>query len=566
MLKKIDKFTVFNVIFFVAIFLFWWLYKPEALYYQESFQIFLWDSNYFKECLSITGGLCDYISEFLVQFYYYPALGSAIIALIFVGIVLTIRKVRSAVRYPKDDGGFSIMDTVPAFMLWYTMYDINVMHNVMVAILLSLLLAWNCVAALRNGNTWWKVSAMALVPVGYYLLGPAIYITMIISTAYIIMQKKNYYYALAMAIGVALAMAVSMHYVMYPVPRFFYGINYFRFHDFNAWIWTTIMLAAVVPIININLKKLNSKTVTIAETAIWGLTAILIFNRYNDYKYQTIKYLKWTHECRWADIVADAEKNRPETPATQIMVNTALAFEQQLTERMFQFPQSGMECLYPTDINDMLHPLLFADALYWMGLNDHAIHFYFESKAGNPTYKGSCISYRNLAKCYIINEEYATAYKYIRKLEKTLFYKDLAKFYRQLVETNSTDNYQEFATIKSIKLKTNGLQAVENMASSFRNLIEENPQNYLAFEFLMGAHLLEGDIEGIIMDYDLGKNLGYRKMPKHIQEALIFYVQQKNGNINNLPPQISDDVRSRFAMKLITEDSYWNYLKNNQEQ
>ncbi len=565
MLKKLDKCTVFSVIFFITVFLFWWLYRPEALYYQEIFQMFLWDSDYFKELISIPGGLNDYVSEFLVQFYYYPVLGAAIIATIFTGLVIITYQL-GKYFHKKEEYGFSIIHTLPVMLLWHRMYDVNVMHNLMTGILISLLITWLCLAAIKSGKRWKICAALMMIPASYFLLGPVVYIPLIASAIYIIRQRQSPLYIAGTAIALIIAIAIAIHFVMYPIPRFFYGIDYFRYHDLNIWILADMLLFAAIPAIS--WKALSGpKTATVlAQIATWGIMTWGIFGSYEYYKYQTIKYLKWTHECKWKEIIEDAQENIPETARTMVLVNTALAFEQKLADSMFSFPQEDIECLLPMLNNDVLHPLLIADALYWMGLNDHAIHYYFESKSGNPTYRGSRFASMRLAECYIINDDYGIAYKYLNQLKKTLFFKDLAKTYINLIEANKTDEYPLFTVLKQLRLKTNGLQAISNMPESFKNLLEENPQNYLAYEYLMGCKLLKCDLAGIAEDVSLGSNLGYKALPMHLQEALIYLWDSKNGNINQLPPAISAEVRTRYQKRLTPQGSYWPYLLTNKDR
>ena len=74
-------------LFGLCIFLFWYCGYPQALCYQEQNQLFLWSADYFWHDLSVAGGLADYISEFLVQFYYVTVLGAAILAFLFVAFL-----------------------------------------------------------------------------------------------------------------------------------------------------------------------------------------------------------------------------------------------------------------------------------------------------------------------------------------------------------------------------------------------------------------------------------------------------------------------------------------------
>ena len=46
--------------------------------------LFLWSTDYFCQDMSVAGGFADYVSEFLVQFYYVPLIGAIILACVFV--------------------------------------------------------------------------------------------------------------------------------------------------------------------------------------------------------------------------------------------------------------------------------------------------------------------------------------------------------------------------------------------------------------------------------------------------------------------------------------------------
>ena len=75
-----------SLLFGVAVMLFWAVPYMAGLCFQEQYQMFLFDTNYFLERIVLPGGLADYISEFLVQFYYMPVLGGAFIGLLLIGI------------------------------------------------------------------------------------------------------------------------------------------------------------------------------------------------------------------------------------------------------------------------------------------------------------------------------------------------------------------------------------------------------------------------------------------------------------------------------------------------
>ena len=66
-----------TVLFGLFAFLFWVFPFLPMLSFQEQYQLFLFDTGYFVERISVPGGLADWLGEFLVQFYYVFVAGPA---------------------------------------------------------------------------------------------------------------------------------------------------------------------------------------------------------------------------------------------------------------------------------------------------------------------------------------------------------------------------------------------------------------------------------------------------------------------------------------------------------
>ena len=101
----------------IGMFLFWYVAYPQALSYQEQYQLFLWTGDYFLERVSVPGGFADWVGEFIVQFYYVGWLGALLLALLFVALQrLTARLL------PKS---WLLLSLAPVALLWWLMGDIN---------------------------------------------------------------------------------------------------------------------------------------------------------------------------------------------------------------------------------------------------------------------------------------------------------------------------------------------------------------------------------------------------------------------------------------------------------
>ena len=73
-----------------SVFAFWmWLF-PQAISYQEQNQLFLFTWDYLGERLSLPGGLADWLSEFLVQFFYWHWAGALILAVLAVLCIVLV--------------------------------------------------------------------------------------------------------------------------------------------------------------------------------------------------------------------------------------------------------------------------------------------------------------------------------------------------------------------------------------------------------------------------------------------------------------------------------------------
>ena len=55
---------------------------PYHIHYQEQLQFFRFGADYFLESVSVPGGLGDWMTGFLVQFFYYAPAGALILSLL----------------------------------------------------------------------------------------------------------------------------------------------------------------------------------------------------------------------------------------------------------------------------------------------------------------------------------------------------------------------------------------------------------------------------------------------------------------------------------------------------
>ena len=135
---KYGKITL-SIIFGMIVFWFWEFHYPCYLSYQEQFQMFLIDKSYFLERIVVPGGLVNYLSEFLTQFYYIPWMGACILSLIYVFIQ---RVIWILAKHEGVTNAYYPLSFIPILIVWFYMGDENAMLSYVIALLTTLTTAW----------------------------------------------------------------------------------------------------------------------------------------------------------------------------------------------------------------------------------------------------------------------------------------------------------------------------------------------------------------------------------------------------------------------------------------
>ena len=221
-----------SLFFGVAVVIFWSVPYMSGLCFQEQYQMFLFDIGYFLERIVLPGGLADYISEFLVQFYYMPVLGGTIIALLLMSIQAISWGLMKQYGMKAVFPGY-LLSFVPSIVLWCAMGDQNVLLSFVVALFGALLMGW---IHNRFHNRLVKVVfelvSTALV---YWFLGPVVFLYAALMIGDTLMKGKQNghilsslgYSACLLILTVAWILLTTQS-LQYPISRIFTGLNYYR--------------------------------------------------------------------------------------------------------------------------------------------------------------------------------------------------------------------------------------------------------------------------------------------------------------------------------------------------
>ena len=539
-----------SLLFGVAVVIFWSVPYMSGLCFQEQYQMFLFDTGYFLERIVLPGGLADYISEFLVQFYYMPVLGGTIIALLLMSIQAISWGLMKQYGMKAVFPGY-LLSFVPSIVLWCAMGDQNLLLSFVVALSGALLMGW---IHNRFHNRLVKVVfelvSTALV---YWFLGPVVFLYAALMIGDTLMKGKQNghilsslgYSACLLILTVAWILLTTQS-LQYPLYRIFSGLNYYRYPGtvsplpLGVMIWTVVVVFfGMVPDGHAWIKKLQQSKVVMVLAYVLVIVASWfgIKASFDEMTYDLIDYDFLVRTEQWDKIIEKAEKKPATTPLSVSCVNLALSQKGQLADRLFEFYQNGGEGLFPTFTRDMISPVSTAEIFFRLGMVNDAERYMFEAQEAIPNYRKSARLTRRIIECEIINGNYQVAAKLLRRLQKTLFYSNWANQTMALLSNEKAINQHPiYGKLRKYREKKQDFLFSDREMDQMLGLLFLNDNhNKMAYEYLVCYELLQRDMEKFMQYYPLGRFVDYDHIPRSFQEILIGNWMKTHSDPRTIP-------------------------------
>lgn len=180
-----DKFIV-RLCFILLALIFWRGFYSFHLAYQEQFQLFMFTSDYWINKCMYPGGICEYISEFLTQFYYSQWLGS----IILVGVLVLVQWLTSRLIKGTGNGtDWYYLSYLPAIAVWCFLCDENNMLAAVVSLLVVMVVAKGSLC-IRNVYLRWGY-ILILTPIVYWVAGGLHWLFVCLAVIYELLLWKS---------------------------------------------------------------------------------------------------------------------------------------------------------------------------------------------------------------------------------------------------------------------------------------------------------------------------------------------------------------------------------------
>jgi hypothetical protein len=548
---------IISCLFFVLYFIYFIAFNRYLLIYHEQIQLFRFDRIYFREFLSVPGGIMRYAGAFLTQFYLFPTAGASIITLAGLSVYSIARYI-----FRKHQLMGMLPGLVPALLM--AALHSNYLYTLACTIGLIVSLGYFAIYISISSNKLRYFFVFSGWPLLYFLTGGYALVSVLLCFVHELLFCKNSYRFLIAPLFLLLALGVpyiGSHYIFYIkediawtyfLPLIIEGPARYILISLLVYVPLALVISKVWLIYS--KKELiampwNWKTITAGTLLIACLACWLINNVYDR---KTEIWLGMDHCVQRSDWDG-ALKLSSVYPGTNRLVmyftNLALYKTGRMGDRLFHYPQAGVNGLWLKWERNGISPFFGGEIYYQLAYTSEAYRWAFEAMVANGP-NPRCL--KRLVVTSLINGDIDLTRKYLKVMDQSLFYRKWAKHYLYYTDHPELINEdKEIAGKIHFAIHTDFMSSRDNSDIRLQQLLENHPDNRMAFEYIMASMLLEKNLKGFTENIYRLNDLGYKSIPAHYEEALLAYMSYSNENI----------VPEGYSISMTTQNLFAEYAK-----
>ncbi|MBE0537118.1 MAG: hypothetical protein IH624_15765 [Phycisphaerae bacterium] len=579
-------------LFLPACFLYLWRTFQTHLIYTAfgdliDFPIFAPGRDLLLQRLASPGGLVKYTADFLSQGFYYNAVGALILtALAFAFYLTTFLLLKTATKVRSH-----VCAAIPAIAVVALYGDYN--HHLVP--LLALLMSVAFSAALAAGRPRSDIAALVLFAAAFLLLywaaaAASLLFAVLIALAELL--RRRWRLALAdIVLAAASAYLTGAFLFLLEMPRpFTAGLPIFSAATLGtlsiAHLWlffpAAVIVAAAGRYVFRTASSVPEKPAAVrrprkrarhSETTrrarlhpipIWLKTGIAIFiiapaavfairHTHDPNRKHMLHMLDLLRNRQWQAYV-DAAKTFHRRGFWNFQINhdtnRALCHAGTLLDEMFSFDQEGVALMLITanPMRSTTKYLRVSDLFFEMGnLNDAEQWAYELLETEGP----SPLILERLVDINIAKNQPAAASVFLNVLAEDLVHGPRARErLHRLTSDAAMTSDTRIRNARDMSWRTHRVLNYQNPERLLLDLLDQHPDNRMAFEYLMAIYLLMHDQEKIAANLHRLDTLGYDRIPCHIEEAIMIYADKTGRPVNLHGRQISPATIQRHRRYL----------------
>ncbi len=574
-----------NLLFFGLLYLYLWrVVDLHLIYYAagmvSDFPTFFRGAAFFRSFTSYPGGLVEYLSAFLAQWFYYPWSAALVVTLqawLLAACGGVVLDAAGASRFRWVRFGFPIGLLVIGSQYAYPFAAATALVVALIASCLYVTIA----------SRLHRLAAAPLVLVLsvmiYYAAGGGYLLFAVLCAPYELLRRRW------LASGLCLALVFAVPYVV--------GVLIFR-------VSMTMAFIACLPVSSKTGFAMPGDVISLAGTALYlVLPAVLILDlllqvvwhrqpspetrpkkakkhkqpglvsslrswydrtpvvrwtlgivtllaatasaammSYDDVRKATFQVHCYACQRKWPEVLQIA-RHASFSFSTMNAVDRALYHTGRMGSDMFAWPQRPEALLINGHDQNMTYWTKF-DTLMDLGLVNAAQKNFTECL---EVYGPHPLILRRLALANMVKGNVDAARILLGALSKTLFHARWANDYLARLQADPDLSGDERITqLRSVCMKENAPSIFLPTEWQLSTLLKENGGNRMAFEYLMSSYLLNRQLDKFIGCLDRFDALGYGAFPRHYEEAILVYAYTKRQSVflygRQIAPQAKLDI------------------------
>lgn len=509
----------------ITIFLFFQFLQPYSLFFKEQTQLFLFTSEYFLSYLDKPGALSCLLGDFLTQFLYLRGAGALVVS-----FLLLVEWIMCYIVLKRLGGGtlaplWALLPVLAdCFFLGQVYYTLSVPATLILTLVFFLLYS----AIKRKGIALFL--ALLFIPLLYGLTGVGTLLFAGLLFLYEIRRNRG-------MIGVGLLLCVGAALFPYLI-RSFYLLTVQQAYLYplaqGGYLLSTVLLLSLATLTVALSGKRDKVTARGFMSHVFGLlilTLISLFFARNKEQEHLLALASESYFGNWERVYTLANEDKLSHATASYYANITLAQRGELGDRLMEFYQPGAAGLFlPVNPNTSWFTIFFSsDVHYYLGDMTMAQHSAMLGTIFSPRHRSSRMVKR-LAEVNIVLGDTTATEKYLRLLDATLYHKKWADRMRTIFYAEQSEDNTWLAKKREQLATGDRLRRAADSPAALEVLVESNPENRRALDYLLAYYLLTKDIPSFKAAYDRYAKGKEAYIPRAYSEALLIYLVATNAS------------------------------------
>lgn len=576
--KNKTDFIYYLVVTFVVFLYIYFVVEPQLIYHSIQ-PFFSFDPSYINYYMTENFGGLNIVSNFFLQFLYYPIFGSILLTILIM-VLLVGYSILIRTESVKGLRGIELIPVI-IFLIFFKDYNTG-LQSFIIFIIAFIFLYANRILPLRIPVEKFVFHAASII-ITFYLFGiiTAFTVTLFLVFDELFFLKTKGKYILILWDSITVVMIGFLLLGKNLIPQMLQHTYLTTENAVLSYFWpllishTGIVLIIKVVALTKPIKFIEKiPEILRYHSIIIILLALLIpfGKRYfmNERKYYT-EMAYFDSVKAWEKVLSQRPKVTINDRIPRFLLNRALFFTGDMSENMFSIPQEwGVHTLILTMESNRKCTMHSSDLFFDMGFVKGAEYWALEALTYEP-YSPRILN--RLVQCAILQENHLAANKYLSVLKHSPIYRKYAAKVIQQINEGDLENFKK-EWLNEVNISAGNLY-INNPEpnNDLRQILINDPTNKMAYEYLMSFYLLQNQIGNFMHFLPMLQNFNYHGIPKIYEEAILFFYLANGVPVSEYKYSISKStmdqmknfnktlIEHRYDEKSARKDLYKNFGK-----